>query len=341
MSRRDMRAGHAAHAAATLRTGRRLIPAASAFSHAALLYRGEDEHAHSIVAVLAAARAAASAVHAALPGGIPGQVRQALPFPPPAVCQADMAELGRNPARIIPAGLSFANDNPGSAGVYCLWEPAWPARSSAEAREIARHEALCNLAFAGRPVSILCLYDAARLGDHLIQIAEHTHPVVISGGRARASTAYLGAGAFPPGCDDPLPEPARDAVTLAYRDQLRQVREFAAGRAKAAGLATERASDFVLAVSEVASNTLRHTRGGGVIHAWCTARELLCQVDDLGRITDPLVGRRRQPPDASGGHGLWFVNQVCDLVETRTGPGGTTTRLHMLRPAESPGGLRS
>jgi hypothetical protein len=30
-----------------------------------------------------------------------------------------------------------------------------------------------------------------------------------------------------------------------------------------------------------------------------------------------------------GGHGLWLVHQVCDLVEIRSGDAGTTIRLHM------------
>jgi hypothetical protein len=30
-----------------------------------------------------------------------------------------------------------------------------------------------------------------------------------------------------------------------------------------------------------------------------------------------------------GGHGLWLVNQVCDLVEMRSDDSGTTIRLHM------------
>jgi hypothetical protein len=33
-----------------------------------------------------------------------------------------------------------------------------------------------------------------------------------------------------------------------------------------------------------------------------------------------------------GGKGLWVVNQLCDLVQARTGPAGTTTRLHMSLP---------
>gem|GEM_PF-2603524 len=37
------------------------------------------------------------------------------------------------------------------------------------------------------------------------------------------------------------------------------------------------------------------------------------------------VSARPYAPSA----GLWLVNQVCDLVQARTGPAGSTTRLHM------------
>ena len=33
--------------------------------------------------------------------------------------------------------------------------------------------------------------------------------------------------------------------------------------------------------------------------------------------------------DALGGHGLWLVYQVCDLVELRSDEIGTTIRMHM------------
>jgi hypothetical protein len=41
------------------------------------------------------------------------------------------------------------------------------------------------------------------------------------------------------------------------------------------------------------------------------------------------VGRRKPPPGASGGHGLWLVRQVCDLVELTSDASGTTVRMHM------------
>ena len=66
---------------------------------------------------------------------------------------------------------------------------------------------------------------------------------------------------------------------------------------------------------------------------WHDGDELLCEIHDKGTLADPLAGRRRPAPDAAGGHGLWLVNQLCDLVELRSGPAGTTVRMHMaLRP---------
>jgi hypothetical protein len=68
-----------------------------------------------------------------------------------------------------------------------------------------------------------------------------------------------------------------------------------------------------------------------VVHIWHTSAEIVCQFHDSGHITDPLAGRFRHGPDDRG-HGLWLVNQVCDLVELRSGEAGTTVRLHMRRP---------
>jgi len=95
------------------------------------------------------------------------------------------------------------------------------------------------------------------------------------------------------------------------------------------GNSPARTIDLVLAVSEVAANTVRHAGSPGVLRIWHDAREIVCQLQDKGTITDPLAGRRRPADDAMGGHGLWLVHQVCDLVEIRSGSAGTTIRLHM------------
>src|SRR5262249_32278068 len=96
-----------------------------------------------------------------------------------------------------------------------------------------------------------------------------------------------------------------------------------------AWLPSTRAIDLVLAVSEVAANTLRHSSGGGTIFLWLADGEVVCELRDAGHITDPLAGRRLPDPQPAGGHGLWLVNRSVDLTEIRSGPSGTVTRLHM------------
>ena len=116
---------------------------------------------------------------------------------------------------------------------------------------------------------------------------------------------------------------------MTFTTDLSAVREFVRRRARDAGLAEARAIDLVLAVSEVAANTLRHAKSPGTLEIWHDSEEIVCEIQDKGFISDPLAGKRRPSADASGGHGLWIVNQVCDLVEMRSDESGTTIKLHM------------
>ena len=105
---------------------------------------------------------------------------------------------------------------------------------------------------------------------------------------------------------------------------------FAAASAARAGLPPHRVGDLIIAVGELIANTLAHTNEPGQLTLWTTGSEVICQVHDIGEITDPLAGRPRPDPGGpGGGRGLWVVHQLCDLVEIRTGPAGTTTRVHL------------
>ena len=81
-------------------------------------------------------------------------------------------------------------------------------------------------------------------------------------------------------------------------------------------------------MTEVATNSIRHGGGGGTLRIWRQEDALVCEVTDPGHITDPLVGRRTPSPATEAGRGLWLANQLCDLFQVRSGPGGTTIRLH-------------
>ena len=56
---------------------------------------------------------------------------------------------------------------------------------------------------------------------------------------------------------------------------------------------------------------------------------LVCSVRDRGRIEDPLVGRERPRAEQASGRGLWIANQLCDLVQIRSGELGTEVRMRM------------
>src|SRR5437879_10711221 len=67
----------------------------------------------------------------------------------------DMIELGRNPARIIPAVESMLATHDGRL-LHYVGEPIWAGRSHEEIREATRHEALINLAWPGAHIRVLC-----------------------------------------------------------------------------------------------------------------------------------------------------------------------------------------
>ena len=104
-----------------------------------------------------------------------------------------------------------------------------------------------------------------------------------------------------------LGTPPDDAQVLRYRADLAAVRAFTAAAARQAGLLPRRATDFVLAVSELAANTLAHTKGPGTLIVWLTERELIGQVRDAGHITRPARDgtSRTQPETAATGYGWW------------------------------------
>jgi anti-sigma regulatory factor (Ser/Thr protein kinase) len=295
--------------------------------HQALFYRGEREYLDGVLRFITPPLSAGEPVAAAVPPGRGELLRGALKGYADAVEVLDMFELGRNPARIIPAVERMLAKHEGSR-LHYVGEPIWPGRSGEEIQEATRHEALINLAWPEVPIRVLCPYDTKGLAPEVLADAERTHPSVIERGQERMSSAYSGS-EVPVGSDRPLPAAPSDALERLFKlKDLVDVRSVVAAEARSAGLGRERAEDLVLAVSEVAANAIRHGQGGGVLQVWERPGRLICQIEDLGHIQDPLAGHRLPSSHATGGIGLWAVNQLCDLVEVRTGADGTTVRLH-------------
>jgi anti-sigma regulatory factor (Ser/Thr protein kinase) len=245
-----------------------------------------------------------------------------------------MAGVGANPAWIIPAWRRFLDEH-GADGrpVRGIGEPIWPERSPDELVECQRHEGLLNVAFAYAPAfRLLCPYDVDALEADVLDEASRSHPYLVADGVRRASSTYQGLFALAAPFAEPLPPPPDSARELAFDgESLVAIRQLVAARAAGAGLGRERGRDLVLAVNEVATNSVRHGGGSGTIRIWADARSLVCELEDPGRIIDPLAGRREPRPGQKHGRGLWIANQVCDLVQVRTFETGSVVRLHMHR----------
>jgi anti-sigma regulatory factor (Ser/Thr protein kinase) len=305
-------------------------PPGGAFSHLALFYGSTREYLTGVVTHVRESLRRSEPSFVAVSAAKVNLLREQLNGESARVLFADMTELGRNPARIIPRMRAFIDDHPGRRISY-VGEPIWPSRSAAELREATRHEALLNVAFSGATATLLCPYDISALEPAVVADARRTHPLLLERGRRRASPEYRGPAGLPDECERPLPPPPADAESLTYTRDLRAARGLVVSYAVRAGATQDTVADLALAVGELAANTLQHAGGAGTLRIWHTSQEILCQVDDQGRIDDPLAGRLRPAADSPGGHGLWLVNQICDLVELRSGPAGTSIRLHLRR----------
>jgi anti-sigma regulatory factor (Ser/Thr protein kinase) len=297
--------------------------------HQALFYTGEREYLDGVTAFVKPALKAGDPVAATTLPDTGELLRRELNGDGTEIEILDAVELGRNPARIIPAVERLRAKHEGTT-LHVVGEPIWPGRSAEEIQEVARHEALINLAWPHVPIRVLCLYNAERLAPEILVDAERTHPVVLERGQARRTSSYTGA-AVPAGCDAPLPPVPEEALELAFTiDELHDARGVVDEEATAAGLNRTRVEDLMLAVSELAANAIRHGHGHGVLRVWRRSDRFMCQVEDAGTIEDPLAGRHAPVPRKAGGIGLWAVNQLCDLVEVRSTERGTKIRIHAL-----------
>jgi anti-sigma regulatory factor (Ser/Thr protein kinase) len=245
---------------------------------------------------------------------------------------ADMAEVGANPARIIPAWRDFA-DGCIRRGVSFrgIGEPIWPGRSADELIECQRHEALLNLAFADTPAfRLLCPYDTTHLDHDVLVEAHRSHPCIVERSSERESGHWCGLDDVAAPFDAPLPEPARVLATMAIdRGTLRDARALVMRHATEAGMPDAKLDDLLIAVSEIVTNSLVHAGGAADMRIWHAEQSFVCEVKDAGFIDDPLAGRVRPSLAGIGGRGLWLATQLCDLLQLRTTEAGNVIRLRM------------
>ncbi|MBJ7453583.1 MAG: ATP-binding protein, partial [Blastococcus sp.] len=207
-------------------------------------------------------------------------------------------------------------------------ESAWPGRHDAEYAECRLHEQLMATAFTdGPPWRLLCPYDQVRLPRDVRTGALRSHPFVTTPRGRRPSTAFS-RDAAAADFGTPLPPPSEGVLRGTYgAADLRPTRLTVGSFARSCGLTPGQCEALELAAEELATNSVQHGGGGGSLAMWRTDDAAVVEFSDSGRLTEPLLGRLPPGTDRSSGRGLYLVNQLCDLVQVRSGAWGTTVRV--------------
>ena len=240
-----------------------------------------------------------------------------------------MAEIGANPARIIGVWAD-ALEMHTSAGrrLRGIGEPAFHGRRDREFVECQLHEQLLNHAFDGGPAwRLLCPYDEVKLPRAVVRAALSTHPI-----RSTVTDRVPSEGYTPDGHVEAfaavLPKPTDAVLRGTYGPgDIPATRRTVAQYARRVGLSEDQVEVLELAASELATNSIRHGGGSGTVAMWVERDAMVVEFTDAGHLADPLSGRLTPPLESPGGRGLFLVHQLCDLVQVRSSPQGTTVRV--------------
>jgi hypothetical protein len=214
------------------------------FVHPALFYRSDAEYLAALVPFITDGLDGGQPVAVAVPGARLELLRDALGDTARHVTMLDMAEVGRNPGRIIARVLRRFADPRTAGHVRIIGEPIWASRSGSEYPACAQHEALINAAFTGRDVTIVCPYDTSALDDTAIADARQTHPVIWEADR-RYSSDHYAPDHVVARYNAPLPHSAEDdGFPVGAPVEVSGARGYATRRARRFGLAEERLADL-------------------------------------------------------------------------------------------------
>ena len=302
-------------------------PPALGFCHEAYLHRGDEEFLAGVLRYVREGLARDETVVVVEPRPRLRLVSDALGADADAVQLLDMAEVGTNPGRLLPLLRAAVDEHTGAGRrLRVFGEAVHPGRRPAELAECAVHEALLNDAFDTGPAwQLHCAYDLAALPAAAADVALRTHPRWAGPAGGGLSPAYVAAGA---GGWTPLPSPTDVVLRGEFGPaDLRAVRRTVRQFARSCGVSEEQVDALELAAAELAANSVQHGGGTGSVGLWREPDAVVVEFTDLGRIDDPFAGLRRPGAGPEAGRGLYLVHQLCDLVQVRTGPHGTTVRV--------------
>lgn len=222
------------------------------------------------------------------------------------------------------AQIRIAGDvpHPGNGGRFEGWD---------------RYESAINTVWQDFPVWARCLYDTATAPAAVLDVAERTHPLIVSpSGDRRAGHRYQDVSVFEalPYAPDSLEDstPVVQLVNRSAADARQALTQAGRGRVSAATL-----QDLLIGVTEAVSNTQRHGRPPATVRIWTAPDRIVVTVHDVGHgPADRLAGLVPASGGASDrrlGMGLWLMHQLDIDVSLRHAVNGFTVRLRTSGPA--------
>ncbi len=317
----------------TRQLGRRARPPRHGYVHDALLYDSPEQLVDVAVPFLLAGLAAGEAGVIATSSTAAGLLRDELGTHP----RVHIVERGdvyraRTPTAITTfRQLAEQRVSDGVPRVRVVGEVNF-GDTERDWLEWQRYEAVINEALADWPLWGLCVFDATRLPEPLLESALHTHShVVDTGGRApnprfTAPADYLRSLPVPP---EPLEDTPPRLLAPDVADFI-GLRHAVAAELAAVEAPRDLIEDFLLAVDEMTSNAVRHGGPPVSLRLWSADDRVVCTIRDSGPgFDDPFAGYGPAHGDdlSRGGMGLWLARQLCDHVDISGDDGGAQVRL--------------
>ena len=302
------------------------------YRHEAFLWRDSTEFVAGLVPFIEDGLAAGEPVMVALVQEHAEWLRDRLAAGEAARVQfVDMAKLGRNPAHIIPAWQEFLGRHCGHGRpARGIGEPIWAGRRNEEILECQLHEALLNVAVDPEiPFWLLCPYDLEQLDDSVLAEAYRSHPTIVGNNSYAGSPSYGGRDHAESMFHAELPPmPGQAAEMVFTTEHISDVYTFVSVEAAAAGLWSDTIVNLATAIQQLAAAGLTRGCTTGTIRAWDDTRAATLELHTSTPTDDLLAGRHPPRRDRPHEDFLSWANRICDLVQLRSTPSGTTVRVH-------------
>ena len=168
------------------------------FEHRALTYGSDDEYVAGAVPFLMAGIEQAHCLLAVTTVPKMALLRDALGDGAEQVEFADWADWYRSPLEALSRFGAYVEDRfaGGAVWIRIVGDAGWSGQSPAEIAAWTRYESLVNLVFAPSPATIVCTYDTQSFPAEVVAEASCTHPHLVQGTDAAASTTYRAPEAF-------------------------------------------------------------------------------------------------------------------------------------------------